>query len=128
MTEIAWKLVPVNPTSEMISAGCGLESEGNGYNAIAAKCVRDWNAMLKAAPVSPAHAGLISGRPVTTETLARHLYEIDDPDIGELSWPENDEDDGNRGDGGWVKLVPPLVADEYRERARGIMAFMGIAD
>lgn len=125
MTDMTWKLVPVSPTPEMITAAVGLKEENYGYSNIAAKCVRDWNDMLKAAPASPVLEGKLSGKAVTVEQLAKYLFENDDPDADELTWPDDDDDEGYRGDGGWVKLVSPIVADEYRDKARGILHFMG---
>lgn len=127
MTDTVWKLVPVNPTPRMISAAIGLTSDSRGYTDVAAKCVRDWNDMVKAAPPAPSLQSALTGRAVTVEALARYLFETDDPDVEELSWPEHEEDDGSRGNGGWVKLVSPLVADEYRNRASGLLRFMGCA-
>ena len=122
---MVWKLVPVDPTGDMVVSAVGVRPGGAGYSDVAAKCIRDWNAMVKSAPPSPALEGRISGRAVTVDELARHLFETDDPEAEELSWPEHDDDDGERGDGGWVKLLPALSAEEYRDRARTLLRFMG---
>ncbi|MCZ7862482.1 hypothetical protein O9X98_14000 [Agrobacterium salinitolerans] len=99
--------------------GCG------GYGDIAARCVRDWNSMVKATPHAPGLGARPSGKAVTVEDLARHLFETDDPDAPELSWPDHPDDDGNRGDGMWVRLVSEMTAEEYRARAVDLLRFMG---
>ncbi|MCV9964152.1 hypothetical protein OIU34_19910 [Pararhizobium sp. BT-229] len=125
MSDVAWRMVPVDPTEDMISSATGLRPGCGGYGDISSRCVRDWNAMLKAAPHAPSLATRPSGLAVTVEELARHLFETDDPDAEELSWPEHDDDDGDRGNGGWVKVVPDMLADDYRTRAAGLLRFMG---
>lgn len=80
--------------------------------------------MVKAAPHAPSMARP-SGKTVTVEDLARHLFETDDPDVEELSWPDHPDDDGNRGGGSWVKLVSDLTAEEYRAKAADLLRFMG---
>jgi hypothetical protein len=125
MSDLAWVLVPVMPTEDMIAATTSMRPGCGGYGDIAARCVRDWNAMVKSAPHAPSIADRPSGKAVTVEELARHLFETDDPDLEELSWPDHSDDDGSRGDGGWIKLVSDLTAEEYRARAADLLRFMG---
>lgn len=123
MTDLTWKLVPANPTVDMIAAATGVRPGCGGYGDIASRCVRDWNAMVRRAPSAPSLSE--RGKAVTVEDLARYLFETEDVAADEYSWPEHDDDDGSRGGGGWVKIVSGMTADEYRERAAGLLRFMG---
>ncbi|MBY3432842.1 hypothetical protein HFN89_01460 [Rhizobium laguerreae] len=125
MSEIVWRLVPANPTEDMIAAATDVRPGCGSYGDIASRCVRDWNAMLKAAPHAPALVAGQPGRAVTVEDLARHMFESDDPAAQDTSWPEHDEDDGYRGDGGWSKIASVTVLEEYREKAAALLRFMG---
>ena len=125
MTDTIWQLVPVNPTEDMIAAATSMRPGCGGYGDISARCVRDWNSMLKAAPPVPSLSKRPSGKAVTVEELARHLFETDDPNAHELTWPAHPDDDGNRGDGMWVKLVSEMTADDYRAKAVDLLKFMG---
>ncbi len=125
MSDPVWALVPVQPTEDMIAAATSMRPGCGGYGDIAARCVRDWNSMVKATPHAPGLAARPSGKAVTVEDLARHLFETDDPDVQELSWPDHPDDDGNRGDGMWVRLVSEMTAEEYRARAVDLLRFMG---
>jgi hypothetical protein len=123
--DIAWRLVPVNPTEDMIAAATCVRPGCGSYGDISSRSVRDWNAMLKAAPTAPSLSVSLSGRAVTVEDLARHMFESDDPSAQDMSWPDHDEDDGYRGDGGWVSIVSVVVLEEYREKAAALLRFMG---
>lgn len=50
------------------------------------------------------------------EKVAKGLYEADRDH--EATWPLSDDDDGNRGDGAYVRVTPREVVEEYRQHAR----------
>lgn len=125
MNETVWRLVPVNPTEDMVAAATGVRPGCGSYGDISSRCVRDWNSMLKAAPTSPSLSANLAGRAVTGEDLARFMFESDDPSAQDMSWPEHEDDDGNRGDGGWVSIASIVVLEEYREKAAQLLRFIG---
>jgi hypothetical protein len=79
--------------------------------------------MIKAAPQAPSRSE--RGKAITVDQLARYLFETEDPSVEEFSWPEHEDDDGSRGGGGWTKIVSNMTLEEYRDKAVGLLRFMG---
>lgn len=68
-------------------------------------------------------------RPRSVEDVARHLFEHD-VETKQLDtrwayhWPQDDNDDGYRGDGGYVTILPEYLLIRYRERAKAVLAYI----
>lgn len=90
------------------------------------QAARDIIALCCAPPPQPTQEG--GWRP-DAEELAKFLHdEIDLPDkfVGR-QWPLHDDDDGYRGDGGYVKLQPKDVVEHYRDAAKRLAIFIAKA-
>ncbi|MET3481604.1 hypothetical protein [Methylobacterium sp. 1973] len=74
------------------------------------------------APSDPAGAGGDLGEPSreAIEMMAEHLHEEGDHDR-QWVWPEHADDDGYRGNGGYVTITPTDVQCRLREMARRVL-------
>jgi hypothetical protein len=105
----------INPTAYCVTEECP-SSRMSAVNLDDTRSIAAWN--TRAARIPDGNV---------TEAVAQWLHdETAHPDsYPDYTWPETERDDGRRGNGGWVKIVPQHAQAYFRDIAKRLVARFG---